>query len=160
MLSPEIIDYIKNERQRKTDDSVIKTNLISNGWKVSDVLEAFSSIDSDKVLVSVLNDEEIKKDRTNKKWLIFCILLVIDFFLIMFFYLLGDYSSRDFSIPLVILRLIIIYAISAFAVMGYVPSSNNIDILKIILKVIILIVITFAIIFVYDILTFKFEGVL
>lgn len=44
MISPEIITYIKSEKAKNVSESIIKSNLISNGWTANDVEEAFASL--------------------------------------------------------------------------------------------------------------------
>lgn len=46
MTTQELIDYIKGELQKGTNEEAIKENLVKTGWKVEDVNEAFQNLNS------------------------------------------------------------------------------------------------------------------
>jgi len=48
MITKELIDYIKSQRQNGVNDEAIKSNLLSNNWLQQDINQAFLEIDKEQ----------------------------------------------------------------------------------------------------------------
>lgn len=83
MITPEIVLYIKNEREKQTPEATIRANLLANGWSEVDITEAFSSFTSTtpvpKPPVSTI---ELAKFRRERKWTVFGITTAISLILL------------------------------------------------------------------------------
>jgi hypothetical protein len=62
MITPEIISYIKTEREKNTPDSMIRYTLLENGWSSADISEAMSP-SFDAANGSLLEESPWKKTR-------------------------------------------------------------------------------------------------
>ncbi len=110
MLTPEIIAYIKSEREKKTPDSTIRSSLLANGWTDRDIDEGFSP----KAKPTV-EGKKTSGHKQKRVWITFAILAAMDFTLIMYMNGQGVFGVSPISI---IIRLVVIYGIASFAAIG------------------------------------------
>ena len=123
MITPEIISYIKTEKAKNTPDAAIRANLLSNGWNGADISEALASLSVPGVPGAVqISAAGLKKYQTNRIWLTFFILALIDFMIIMY---LGGNGLFGVSPVSIVVRIIVIYAISYFTAKGSKPEAST-----------------------------------
>ena len=119
MITPEIIAYVKLERSKNTSDSVIKSNLLANGWNESDIAEAMQSVSLSGVPKPSVNFVDLKKHRDKVLWTTFFVLLIVDVLIIAWFMLVqGTWGIFGISPASIVIRLLVIYLFSAFVARG------------------------------------------
>lgn len=119
MITPEIISYIKTERAKGTPDSVIKSNLLANGWSENDIVEAISSLSVSAmsgVPKPLISTSDLKEYRNKVKWTTFSVLIGIDILIILAFRLFsGIWGVFGISIYSILIRILVIYLIASFS---------------------------------------------
>ena len=125
MITPEILSYIATEQGRGTAPEIIRSNLLANGWSENDINEAISSIPAS----SATNKSEVKeiyddlrKHRNKRKWIIFGILILIDFIIIM---IMGGQGLFGISPISIVVRVLVIYGIASFSTVGSSPKQSK-----------------------------------
>ncbi|MEN9524112.1 MAG: hypothetical protein RL536_181 [Candidatus Parcubacteria bacterium] len=99
MVTPELIDYIKTERTKGVIDTIIKANLLSQGWSVADFDEAVALLQKETTSTAgnipiprptgKIITPELKKYRWNRRLLVFAITLFLPMLYILVVYILS-----------------------------------------------------------------------
>lgn len=78
MITPELLEYIKNERLKNVPDVNIKSGLTANGWDENNITEAFATLAAPVGFDIGIgggqtknNEVDLKKFRKNRMYLIF-----------------------------------------------------------------------------------------
>ncbi len=166
MITPEIISYIKAERAKNTPDSVIKSNLLANGWTESDIKEVMSPVNLSGVPQPSVQTTDLKAHKNKVIWTTFFVLVIIDVLIIAWFQSVqGTWGLFGISPTSIIIRLIVIYLISAFSARGSSVEEKTYKtvgrtIFKVIAAIILTIIIGIGLFYLYCLFAFGNRGVL
>ncbi len=124
MIHPEIVSYIKIEKEKNTPESEIRSNLLANGWSEQDIAEAVQSLPITKNIQT--SNPDLKKHEKEVKWRVFCTLLVLDLVVIVIFKLLyGTYGLFGISLLSIVLRVLVIFLVASFTARGSKPQKTK-----------------------------------
>lgn len=118
MITSDIVSYIKLERAKNTPDSVIKSNLIANGWTEKDISEAMAAIENPAAsnMLTQASIAPTKAYRRKVLWTTFFVLLGIDILIIIWFKITyGTYGVFGLSPLAIVLRILFILLVSSLA---------------------------------------------
>lgn len=161
MITPAIVSYIETERAKNIPDSIIRSNLIANGWSDVDITESMSSIVSPNASKAFVTSADLKEHRKKLMWTTFFVLIGLDILIILGFKLLyGTWGIFGISPLSIVWRIFGIYLISAFSVRGSKPGENATktvasSIAKIIGSILLAILIFVGLFFAYCLFAFK-----
>ena len=128
MINPEIVSYIRTEKEKNAPDSLIRSNLLANGWTESDISEAIASLSMPAGSVSMTPslNIDLKEYRKKIKWTTFFTLLGIDILIIAVFEILYGISGVfGLTLSSIIGRIVVIYLVAAFAAKGASPEEKR-----------------------------------
>ncbi len=124
MITPEIIAYIKAEREKQTPDATIMANLTSNGWSKEDVGEAFRAFPpggNGAVPKPPISIDELQKYRSHRRLMVFSIIAVL---ILIVYVVLPELNGRGSYINSGTILILFLYILVAYGA-AYIATKNS-----------------------------------